>query len=127
MTRPGSDFTLRFYTVHHCGADCAETLDFIGYLVGRDEPEEGTYNYHILFQDVRGSGGLFYCYGNEEERGEWDAHVAVFRDRWANGADLEELRATLREFYGPDVEIPVILEPPPPEVEEMHRETGYDS
>jgi hypothetical protein len=127
MIRPRSDLTLRFHEFYHCGPDSAETLEFIGYLIDRDPPDGRTDdNYHILYQDIRG-GGLYYCYGYEEERGDWDAHVAVFCDRWACGEDLEKLRVTLRDAYGPDVEIPDFLEPPPPEVEEMHRETGYDS
>jgi len=60
MIRPRSDLMIRHYALYHCGADSAETLDFIGYLVDRDDPPEGTDNYHILFQDIR-IGGLYYC------------------------------------------------------------------
>jgi len=127
MIRPGrSDLTLRFHAVYPCGPDSAETLDVIGYLVDREGPPEGTDNYHLLFQDIR-EGSLLYCFGYSEERGEWDAARDVFPTRWAHGADLAELRAELREFYGPDVEIPALLEEPVPEPEEMHLMTGYDA
>jgi hypothetical protein len=126
MVTPRSDLTLRFHEFYHCGADSAETLDFIGYRVDREGPSEGTDNYHLLYQDIR-TGSLYYCYGYEEERGDRDAHVAVFCDRWAYGADLEQVRGQLLDAYGPDVEIPEFLEPPPPEPEDMHTVTGYDS
>jgi len=59
--------------------------------------------------------------------GDWDAAVDVFPRRWAGGVNLEELRAELRHHYGPDVEIPDFLEPPPPEPEDQHTVTGYDA
>src|SRR5262249_7501960 len=57
MVRPGrSDLTLRFHAIYHCGADSAETLDFIGYRVDREGPSlEGTDNYHLRYQDIGGA------------------------------------------------------------------------
>jgi hypothetical protein len=71
-------------------------------------------------------GWLYYCYGEEEEMGTWYACVEIDCDRWCYGKDLEDIRARFCDIYGPDIEIPSILESPP-EVETMHEMTGYDS
>ena len=118
------DSLLRFYSLDLWRL--GKTLEFIGYCVDRDEPEEGSDHHDILYQDVR-TGLLHYCYGYEEEMGDWDAHVEVSCEDWTSGWTLEEIRAGLHNRYGPDVGFPDFLVPPPPEVEEMHRETGYDS
>jgi hypothetical protein len=113
------DSLLRLYSVDLWRI--GKTLEFIGYQVDRDEPEEGTDNYNILYQDLR-TGQLHYCYGCENERGDWDAWVDVDCADRACGWTLEAIRAEFRNRYG---SVPSFLGPP--EIEDMGTVTGYDS
>jgi hypothetical protein len=98
--------------------------------VARDEdskcPEGDKFpTWHSLYRTIGGSLYFFDCF--EEEVGNWDVHVELCYTCWAHGKDLEEVRADFRYENAPDAEIPSILESPPPEVEEMHKEIDYDS
>jgi len=105
------------------------TAEFIGYRVARDEDEnrepDASRNSHNLYKNTIG-GCLYYCYGYEVKVGTCELRVDIICERWCFGKNLEEIRAKFRDLYGPDVEIPSFLESPPP-IEEMYRETGYDS
>jgi len=97
--------------------------------VARDEDEnrepDASRNSHNLYEEIR-TGLLIYCYGYEIRVGTCEARVKIICGRCCTGKNLEEIRAQFRDQYGPDVEIPSILESPP-EAETMHTETGYDS
>ena len=104
-------------------------VEFIGYRAARDEDEnrepDASRNSHNLYKNTIG-GCLYYCYGYEVKVGTCELRVDIICERWCFGKNLEEIRAKFRDLYGPDVEIPSFLESPPP-IEEMYRETGYDS
>jgi hypothetical protein len=118
---------LRCYRV--CARRVRRTVEFIGYRVARNEDEnrepDASQNSHNLYKDIIG-GWLVYSYGYEVKIGTSDVRVKIIFDRACCGKNLEEMRAKFRDFYGPDVEIPFLLESPP-EVETMHMEVGYDS
>jgi len=137
---------LRCYRVW--GRCLPRAFEFIGYRVARDEDENrgASRISHNLYKDIIG-GWLHYSYGYEgfpchttqstrppikpfvpETLKVFTStvHVVIGCDRWCCGKNLEEMRAQFRDLYGPDVEIPSLLESPP-EVETMYRETGYDS
>jgi len=105
------------------------TVEFIGYRAARDEDEnrepDASGNSHNLYEDIIG-GFLHYSYGCEVKVGTSPVRVEIICDRWWCDKNLEGIRARFRDRYGPDVKIPSLLESPP-EVEEMHRVTGYDS
>ena len=98
--------------------------------MARDEDEnrepDASRNSHNLYKSTLGRW-LHYCHGYEVKVGTSAVRMKIVCDRWCYGKNLEEIRARFRDRYGPDVEIPSLLESPPPEVEEMYRETGYDS
>ena len=105
------------------------TVEFIGYRAARDEDEnrepDASGNSHNLYEEIQ-AGFLHYSYGYEVKVGTSAVRMKIVCDRWCYGKNLEEIRAQFRNRYGPDVEIPSILESPP-EVETMHEMTGYDS
>jgi hypothetical protein len=71
-------------------------------------------------------GLMYYCYGCAKVS-DFGSCVDVACAGWFFGANLEELRLHYRLAHGPGVEIPAILDFPPPEPEETHTVTGYDS
>ena len=97
--------------------------------MARDEDEnrepDASRNSHNLYKSTLGRW-LHYCHGYEVKVGTCEVRVDIICDRKSSGTSLEEIRARFRARYGPDVEIPSLLESPPP-IEEMYRETGYDS
>ena len=127
---------LRCYRV--CVRRVVGTVEFIGYRAARDEdvnrdpdasrndrPPLLKNRSHNLYEDIIG-GFLHYSLGCEEKVDTSAVRVEITCDRWCCGKNLEEILAQFRDRYGPDIEIPSLLESPP-EVEEMHRVTGYDS
>ena len=118
---------LRCYRV--CVRGVRRTAEFIGCRVAREEDEnrepDASRNSHNLYEEIR-SGLLLYNYGYEVKVGTCEVRVKIICDRWSYGKNLEEIRVRFRDQYGPDVEIPSLLESPP-EVETMHEMTGYDS
>jgi hypothetical protein len=116
---PTHDPKLRFHRLSFWRYN--KTIEFIGWRLVRDEPEEGTDNHNILYYDVMGL--MFYAYGYEEES-DYGLYVDVECDtEWCVGSNLEELRAQHRAAFG---SVPDFLAEPP-EVEDMHTVTGYDS
>jgi hypothetical protein len=112
--------------VDHC-PQFKSCYEFIGYRLDRDDPVDGDEwdtPLNSLYQDIRGF--LHYCWGYEFEVGSWDVHVEIICRYWCYGKNLEEIRARFRNDFGPDAEIPSILEFPP-EVETMHEMIDYDS
>jgi hypothetical protein len=122
-------FLARLRCYRLCVRGVRRTVEFIGYRVARDEDEnrepDASRNSHNLYKNTIG-GWLHYCYGYEVKVGTREVRVDIICERCCHGKNLEEIRAQFRDLYGPDVEIPSLLEPPP-EVETMHEMTGYDS
>src|SRR5262249_41359117 len=105
---------LRCYRV--CVPRVPRTTELIGYRVARDEDEnrepDASGNSHNLYKDIR-YGWLHYCYGYEVKIGNCEVLVDIICERCSLGKSLEEIRARFRDRYGPGVEIPSLLEPPP--------------
>jgi hypothetical protein len=123
----GTEF--RLYRAFNGLDDRDESIDFIGYRVARDDrpssrPGDKWVTWNSLYRSI--GGRLYYFDCSEEEVGDLEVEICHV-SCWASGKSLEEVRADFRYENGPGLEIPAILESPPPEVEEMYRETGYDS
>jgi hypothetical protein len=132
-TPPAPDSTIRYHAVFSLfgETDDGPYEEVIGRLVrvesmGRvDDPSWPTC-WYLLYEDTEGL--LYYVEGYEEEPPEgWERYRVVGAEFYECGRTRKEIVEKIRRNYDPDFEIPGILEEPPPEIEDMHRETGYDS
>jgi hypothetical protein len=100
--------------------------EFIGWPVGGplDNPVDDAEYPARLYQDIAGT--LHFCFGSEVKVGDWDLHVLIqcYCEEW--GKSREEIVQKMRWSYD-DADLPEILKPPPPEPEDMHTMTGWNS
>ena len=99
----------------------ASRFEFIGWPVAVGEGEEPP----RLYADLEGY--LYFCYGTEQKVGDWDLHVQIDGSCEEYGRTRAEILEKLRHFWVGGYEIPPLLEPPPPEPEDMHTMTGWNS
>jgi hypothetical protein len=96
-------------------------FEFIGWPVAVGEGEGPP----RLYQDIEGY--LYFCYGTEQKVGGWDLHVQIDSLVEEYGRTRAEILEKLRHLWLAGYEIPSVLESPPPEPEDMHTMTGWNS